>query len=115
MEKGSRTARPRKSAPLPSPIREIFWDVDAKALRWESDRDLIIGRVLASGPWETVKWLRAKAGDDTLRSWLERYEGRGLSPKQLRFWQLVLGLPARKVDEWLESDRRGIWDRRTRS
>jgi hypothetical protein len=106
MEKETRT--------LPAPVRELFWDFDAKALRWERDRDLIIGRVLASGPWGTVKWLRAKAGDEDLRSWIERHQGRGLSPRQLRFWQLVLGLPARQVDGWLKSDRREIWDRRVR-
>jgi len=74
---------------------------------------MIIGRVLASGPWETVQWLRSAAGDAAIRSWIERHEGRGLSPRQLRFWQLVLDIPARRVNAWLEDERRRVWDRRS--
>ncbi len=71
-----------------------------------------MGRVLASGPWETVKWLRTRAGDKAIRQWIERHEGRGLSPQQLRFWQLILDIPARRVNRWLRSEARSVWDRR---
>jgi hypothetical protein len=74
---------------------------------------MIIGRVLASGPWETVTWLRSAVGDDAIRRWIEEHGGRGLSPRQLRYWQLVLGIPSRRVDAWLQNDRRQVWDRRT--
>jgi uncharacterized protein DUF6922 len=92
-------------------VRPGRWDLDARSLRWKRDRETIIGRVLASGPWETVRWLRSIAGDETIRGWIERHEGRGLSPRQLRFWQLVLGIPARRVDAWLSDERRKVWDR----
>jgi hypothetical protein len=97
---------------LPGPVRELFWDYEPRSLRWNRDRELIIGRVLASGPWETVKWLRARAGDEAIRDWIEKHEGRGLSPPQLRFWQLVLGIPSRRVDAWLRNEGRRVWDRR---
>jgi len=100
---------------LPAPVQALFWDVASRSLRWDQDRELIMGRVLASGPWETVRWLRDEAGDEAIRSWIEKHEGKGLSPRQLRFWQLVLDLPASRVDQWLRSERRGVWDRRTHS
>ena len=101
------------SEALPAPVEKLFWDVEPRFLRWNQHRDQIIGRVLASGPWETVKWLRAKAGDEVVRTWIEEHEGRGLSPRQLRFWQLVLDLPAGRIDQWLRSEARQVWDRRT--
>lgn len=100
--------------PLPAQIRSLFWDLDPRELRWERDQEQIIGRVLASGSWDAVTWLRKRAGDDAVREWIERHQGRGLSPRQLRFWELILDLSHRRVDEWLRSERRQVWDRRTR-
>jgi hypothetical protein len=93
-------------------VKSLFWDLDPRGLRWERDREQIIGRVLASGTWDAVKWLRSRAGDDALREWIERHQGRGLSPRQLRYWELILDLPHRKVNEWLRSEQRQVWDRR---
>lgn len=93
-------------------IRSLFWDLDPRELSWERDREQIIGRVLAEGSWDAVKWLRQQAGDDALRDWIERHEGRGLTPRQLRFWELIFELPHRQVDEWLRREGRQVWDRR---
>jgi hypothetical protein len=100
---------------LPVSLRALFWDYDFETLTWEDDRDLITARVLASGTWEAVIWLRSRLGDRALRDWIERYQGRGLSPQQLRFWELILGLPHRQVNAWLAASRRQIWDKRARS
>lgn len=102
-----------RSQRLPSSVRGLFWDIDAGALRWERDRDLIIGRILSSGSWDVVRWLRQRAGDPALRDWIERHDGRGLSPQQLRFWQLILDIPERQVSGWLARAQRQVWDRRT--
>lgn len=104
---------PNSTGSLPAFVKALFWDYEPRSLRWNRDRELIIGRILASGPWDTVKWLRAQAGDEAIRDWIERHEGRGLSPRQLRFWQLMLGIPSRRVDAWLQSEARKVWDRRT--
>jgi hypothetical protein len=93
-------------------LRPLFWDHDFARLRWEADRDLIVGRVLAVGPWDAVQWLRRRLGPATLREWLERRCGAGLSPRQLRFWETILGLPHRQVDAWLAQPGRQAWDRR---
>jgi hypothetical protein len=117
-EKPRARRRPQRKAgttALPAELLDLFWDFDARTLTWEKDRDLIIGRVLASGPWDAVQWLRRKLGDPALRDWIERHQGRGLSRQQLRFWELILGLPRREVDAWLQSAERGVWDHRTRT
>ena len=106
---GSRPVRPSR---LPAMLRSLFWDYDFEALTWENDRDLITARVLASGGWDAVLWLRSRLGDNALRDWIERYQGRGLSPQQLRFWELILGLPHRQVNAWLAAEGRQIWDKR---
>lgn len=97
---------------LPTSVKKLFWDVEPRSLRLDRDQEMIIGRVLASGPWETVKWLRSAVGDEAILRWIEERDGRGLSARQLRYWQLVLGIPARHVDSWLQSDQRRVWDRR---
>jgi len=100
---------------LPKQLRPCFWDYDFARLSWEEDRELVIARVLATGSWEAIQWLRAQLGDPALREWLQRRRGAGLSPRQLRFWQLMLGLPRRQVDAWLAAEARQVWDRRRHS
>ena len=99
---------------LPPAVRELFWDTEPSSLRLDRDRGMIVGRVLASGPWETVRWLRSAVGDDVIRRWIEEHDGRGLSPQQLRYWQLMLDIPRRRVDAWLRDERRQVWDHRAR-
>lgn len=98
--------------PLPEALRPLFWDHDFAALDWRRHRDFVTGRVLASGTWENVRWLRATLGDDGLRDWLRRRRGRGLDPRQLRFWQLILHLPRETVDAWVAERRDDPWQRR---
>lgn len=106
--------------PLPAPVaipetlRPLFWDCDFDALQWGEHHDFIVRRILVDGPWEAVRWLRSQLGDAELRAWIERHEGRPLSPQQLRFWQVILDLPAQMVDAWLQSPERRIWKERVR-
>jgi hypothetical protein len=97
---------------LPDSVRKLFWDTEIRALRLDRHQEAIIARVLAVGTWADVTWLRGTIGDPALREWILRHEGRGLTPQQLRFWQLLLDLPRRQVDLWLQSASRQVWDRR---
>lgn len=97
---------------LPDLLRPFFWDYDFDSLSWEDDHELVIARVLSSGDWNALVWLRNHAGDHFLREWVERHQGGGLSPQKLRFWELVLGLPHRQVNTWLAAERRKIWGKR---
>jgi hypothetical protein len=97
---------------LPDCVRSLLWDTDPAAVGWESSREFLIGRILAHGDWDALRWLRRTAGDDALREWILARRGRALSPQQLRFWQALLDLPADLVTSWLAAPERQVWDRR---
>ena len=94
---------------MPEFLRPLFWDVDFDSLHWEQYQDFIVQRVLQSGSWEAVCWLRRAMGDARLRTWLLAHRGARLEPRRLRFWQVVLRLPARSVDRWVASSRNNPW------
>ncbi len=90
------------SEPLPEHLRPLFWDYDFNQLRWPESRDLVIARILQNGGDDALRWLRTEIGDGELGDWIRRTRGRGLDAARLRFWQLILGLPADEVDRWIE-------------
>lgn len=100
------------SVRLPMELKDLFWDYDFRHLEWDKDRDLIISRILDRGGLSALKCLRANISDEELREWILLRSGAGISPQRLRFWEIILKLPHRKVNAWLKSDRRAIWDRR---
>jgi hypothetical protein len=108
------TTGPAKRSParLSRSLRPLFWDHDFAQLRWEKDQDLIVRRVLSAGSWDAVRWLYRQLGPAALRLWLIRCRGAGLSPRQLRYWEVVLPLPRRTVNAWLAEPARRTWDRR---
>ena len=97
---------------LPKSVRAYFWDYPSIKLSLKSDRDLIIRRILTNGSWNSVQWLRKQIGDSDLREWLVAHRGRGLSPRQLRFWGLVLDIPVRRVNRWVNTARNNPWGQR---
>jgi hypothetical protein len=98
---------------LPAELSSLFWEYEPGALLWPRDQETIARRILESGPWNTVKWLRREMGDAALRDWILEHEGRNLTPRQLRYWQIILDLPKRTVDAWVARERGGVWNRRT--
>ncbi len=99
---------------LPEILRPLFWDSDFERIAWRDHRDYVIRRVLSAGSWDAICCLRAWLDNSALRQWIEQHEGRGLSSRQLRFWEVVLDLPRPLVDVWLESEGRRIWEGRGR-
>ena len=98
---------------LPDTLQPYFWDCDFCSLSWEKQRDFIIRRLLRSGSWEALTWLRNKLGDVELGKWIEQQDGAGLSPRQMRFWELMLELPHSKVNRWVGMARQKHWNQRT--
>jgi len=94
---------------IPDELRPLFWDCDFENLQWPTDRDFITARVLASGEWDAVQWLRRTAGDAAIGEWLKRRKGGGLSPHQLRFWELILHIPRRTANAWIAESNRSPW------
>lgn len=97
---------------LPKHLKDVFWDYDFNTLSWDSCQNLVIRRILVYGDWTSILWLRKQLNDDNLRSWIFNHKGRGLSPKQLRFWEFILDLPHEDVNHWIESMRKIPWENR---
>lgn len=98
-----------------SAVQSLFWEYDVSDLDWDEDQDLIVRRILVEGTWDTIVGLRDQLGDATLRRWIESRSGDALSPRQLRFWELILDLPSDRVDEWVDTRCASIWANRTKS
>jgi hypothetical protein len=103
---------PADSDCLPERFRRFFWEADADGLTWGRRRDYITLRLLGAGDWEAVRWVRERLGDAELRRFLRRRRGRGLSPQQLRYWELAVDLTHEEVTAWIEAARAGAWERR---
>lgn len=108
----ARASRP--STALPRSVASLFWDYPGKRLSLARDRDLVIRRILAEGGLQHVRFARRRIGDDAIREALVRSQARGLSPQRIRFWQLLLDVPAGIADAWVKTARAGTWARRRR-
>jgi len=51
--------------------------------------------------------------DDEIRDFIVRRRGRGIDPRRLRFWGLLVGVPRHEVDEWIAAARHNPWHDRT--
>jgi len=102
----------RAGTRLPAFMKLFFWDYDFGRLRWPVDRALVLNRLLAEGDLAALRWLRRQVGLEGIRDRILARCGRGLSPRQLRYWQTIAGLPASEVDSWIAARRKSPWDRR---
>lgn len=99
--------------PVPSALRHLFWDFPGKALSLDGDRELVVRRVAGEGGLREMRWLRTRIGDAAIRQVIQRTQARGLSPQRIRFWQLLLGLPAPRADAWVRAARSSTWGARS--
>ncbi len=99
---------------LPDELRGIFWDYDTERLSWEHSRHTIVLRLLEKGGMQAIRWLRQHMSDEEIREFIVRRRGRGISPRRLRYWSLLLDIPRHDVDEWIEIAHRNPWQTRTR-
>lgn len=99
---------------LPDELRGFFWDYDIDRLSWEDNRHTIVFRLLEKGGMQAIRWLRQHMTDEEIREFIVRRCGRGISPRRLRFWSLLVDIPRHDVDEWIETARRNPWQTRTR-
>jgi hypothetical protein len=98
---------------LPDNLRQYFWEYPAGDLTWERSRHTIVLRLLQSGGMDAVLWLRTQMSDAEIREFIEDRKGRGISPRRLRFWGLVLRIPRARVDRWIASMQSNPWHQRT--
>lgn len=103
----------QETVDIPESFHHHFPEYDTGNLSWDADRPTIVLRLLQSGGLDAVRWLRGRMSDEELRAFLIDRDGRGISPRRLRFWGLVLDIPRARVDEWIEVARKNPWYRRT--
>ena len=97
---------------LPDRLRQYFWEYDAVCLSWNENRHTILRKLLEDGGWDAVRWLRTNVNDDELREFIVRRRGRGIGPRRLRFWALILEIPRPQVDAWLAAQLTNPWGQR---
>jgi hypothetical protein len=97
---------------LPDQLKPFFWDVDFSRLSMQKNGDFIIKRLLHSGSWDALQWLRSEISDHNLGEWIILHEGAGLSPRKLSFWQLILDLPEAQVTHWIHEIEKLPWENR---
>jgi len=97
---------------LPASFKHLFWDCSFEQIRHEPAQPFVVGRVLAEGTWEEIKWLRSTLGDGMIKQWLIDHRGKNISLRQLRFWELILELPPKKVDSWISEKKNSSWHQR---
>ena len=111
----STAGKRRGKKKLPEMLRRYFWEYHFWKLSWEKDRYTITDRILTHGDIDAIRWLRRKLSDEDLREFILRREGRGLSSRQIRFWELILKLPRKRVNTWLSAPALLLWERRTQA
>jgi hypothetical protein len=98
---------------IPDHLRRYFQEYDPDRLSLDRNRHTVLLRLLQEGGLDAVHWLRQNVADDEICTMLVRRRGRGITPKRLRFWALMLNLPDAQVDDWISSERSSPWNRRT--
>jgi hypothetical protein len=93
-------------------VAKYFWDVDVSSIDLERHKNFIIRRIMQSGDLGSIRWLRTKFGDESLRDWIVGHNARGLSPRQIRYWALILDIDPLLADQWVIAALNSIWERR---
>jgi len=110
--RGEATSTAPAKLRVPASLERYFWDYPTERLRAGFGGEAVIQRLLEAGGWDATCWLRTEVGEAVIRDHLVRRRGRGVAPKRLRFWALILGLPAQAVDEWIDAQRSNPWQQR---
>lgn len=98
---------------VPDRLHQYFWEYSQDRLDWAQNRHTVILRLLQAGGMDAVQWLREQISDEEIRDFLVRRQGRGIDPRRLRFWALVLDIPRTEVDRWIGVEKSNPWSRRT--
>ncbi len=100
---------------LPEFMRPLFWEVPFHKVSPKRHMSYICQRIMEHGDEPSVRWMIGTYGKKRLREWILEREGRGLSPRTLRFWEIVLDLPHRTVTRWIRTREQPQWNRPNRS
>ncbi len=96
---------------LPEFLRPLFWEVPFHKVSPKRHISYICIRIMEHGDEQSARWMLQTYGKARLRQWMLEREGRGLSPRTLRFWEVVLDLPHRTVTRWIRNREQLQWNR----
>ncbi|MEX0893515.1 MAG: hypothetical protein WEB88_15220 [Gemmatimonadota bacterium] len=97
---------------LPESLLSHFQEYDSATLSWPHSRHTIVLRLLQAGGLEAVLWLREHMTDEEIQDFITRRSGRGIEPRRLRFWGVILDIPRQQVDDWVAEAHADPWQRR---
>jgi hypothetical protein len=74
---------------LPELLRPLFPGYKLESFKLPEDVDLVMLHVLTRGGEAHMRWLARRFGDQGIRRWIIRHQGRGLTVKQMSPWVSV--------------------------
>jgi hypothetical protein len=95
-----------------TPITRYLWDTDVSSITWERYKNFIVRRILQYGDFQSWRWLHAQLSDKELRDWIVAHNARGLTPRQIRYWSLILDIETTLADSWVKVAKNTIWEQR---
>jgi hypothetical protein len=100
-------AQRRTRTRLPEALRPLFWEYDFTKLSLESDRGLIVRRMVSMANARGLEWLRATLGDDVIREEIEVSKARGIPYRRVRPW-----ISAAQYHRWARERPPSLWEAR---
>jgi len=102
----------RAKKEIPDFLKAIFWEYEFENLDIQKDEELLIAKILRDGNLPALKWLIKTIGVEKVEAWILKTKGKGLTPRQLSFWEIVLSLPHSEVSKWINRKATQIWEKR---
>ena len=74
---------------MPSELRDLFWEFDARELRVAKAKATIFLKVLTRGRKAHKVWLAQRFGGPQVRAWIVGRHGRGITTATMREWGIT--------------------------
>ena len=83
---------------IPPRLAPYFPDHDLKSLNLNRDRDFILTRLLENGTSVDLKWIKKRFSAKDLHQFILTEAHKHLSPRALRFWELMENISEKRKD-----------------
>lgn len=97
-----------KGTKIPVSSSPFFQEYNFKKLDIETDRNVIIERLLEYGTTDELRWLFHTYSNNEVRNFVRDKGYRALSIRSFNFWCLILGIKKYNKPVWLK-DKKAIW------
>lgn len=90
---------------IPEFLFPLFWEYEPENIHIVRHADFVMGRIMETGTWESMLWLRRTYSRERLISFLEKRGRRVLPPRELNYWALISGISREKREDWVMESR----------